>query len=165
MRVRQIIFLSIMLLLPVGAFAQQTGGKIEVDYNNPKKYIVGGVKVEGNRHMSSEQILQVAGLREGKEVTVPSEEMSAVVNRLWHQRYYEDVTVAIDSISPTRDTAFFRIDIIERPRVSKWTFSGVKSGEQKELEERLNLRRGGELQSRLPLHLQLLLQHRIRLFL
>ena len=52
--------------------------------------------------------------------------------------------MSIDSIAPTRDTAFFKISIIERPRVSRWTFSGVKSGEQKELLDRLNLRRGGE---------------------
>ena len=28
--------------------------------------------------------------------------------------------------------------------MSRWVFSGVKSGEEKELRERLNLRRGGE---------------------
>ena len=54
------------------------------------------------------------------------------------------MAIAIDSITPTRDTAFFKICITERPRVSRWTFTGVKSGEQKELMERLNLRRGGE---------------------
>ena len=144
MRLRQILFLAFSLLLPIGASAQQAGGKIEVDYNNPKEYIVGGVTVEGNHHLAPNQILQVAGLREGMKVTVPGEAFASIVNRLWMQRYFEDVSVAIDSITPTRDTAFFKISIIERPRVSRWTFSGVKSGEQKELEERLNLRRGGE---------------------
>ncbi len=50
----------------------------------------------------------------------------------------------VDSIVPATDTAFFKISIVERPRVSRWTFSGVKTGEQKELMERLNLKRGGE---------------------
>jgi len=115
-----------------------------VDYNNPKKYIVGGVKLEGNEHFSPEQILQLTGLQEGMEVTVPSEEMTNIVKRLWGQRFFDDVSVEIDSLVPTRDTAFFKIAIIERPRVSRWTFSGVKSGEEKELLERLNFRRGGE---------------------
>jgi outer membrane protein insertion porin family len=125
-------------------WAQQSGSSVEVDYNNPKKYIVGGVKLEGNQYLSPDQILQVASLQKGMEVTVPSEEMSNIVTRLWMQRYFEDVAVSIDSITPTRDTAFFKISIIERPRVSRWVFSGVKSGEEKELRDRLNLRRGGE---------------------
>ena len=134
--------LALALSIPMGA--QTKGSDVVVDYNNPKKYIVGGVKVEGNSYYSSEQILQVSGIRENMEVTVPSEEMSAIVNRLWLQRYFEDVALTIDSIAPSRDTAFFKISLIERPRVSRWVFSGVKSGEEKELRERLNFRRGTE---------------------
>ena len=138
------IFAALALLLPFAGWAQQKGGDVVVDYNNPKKYIVGGARVEGTNYFSSEQILQISGLQEGMEVTVPSDELSSIVSRLWLQRYFEDVSVAIDSITPSRDTAYFKISIIERPRVSRWTFSGVKSGEEKELLERLNLRRGGE---------------------
>ena len=138
------IFLALLLALSCPSWAQQAGNGVEVDYNNPKKYIVGGVKLEGNQYLSENQILQVAAIREGMEVTVPSEEMSNIITRLWHQRYFEDVAVNIDSLVPTRDTAYFKITIVERPRVSRWLFSGVKSSEQKELEERLNLKRGGE---------------------
>ena len=138
------VFLMLLMALSCPVWAQQAGSGVEIDYNNPKKYIVGGVKVEGNQYLSPDQILQVSGLRPGMEVTVPSEEMSNVITRLWHQRYFEDISVSIDSLVPSRDTAYFTIGIIERPRVSRWLFSGVKSGEQKELEERLNLRRGGE---------------------
>lgn len=144
MRFCRMIFLALLLALSCPSWAQQAGNGVEVDYNNPKKYIVGGVKLEGNEYLSENQILQVAALREGMEVTVPSEEMSNIVTRLWRQRYFEDVAVSIDSLVPTRDTAYFKISIIERPRVSRWLFSGVKSSEQKELEERLNLKRGGE---------------------
>lgn len=139
MRVSKIVCMA-LLLLPLSGWAQD----VVVDYNNPKKYIVGGVSVEGNNHFSPEQIIQVTGLREGMEVTVPSESLSSIVDRLWLQRFFEDVAISVDSLAPSRDTAFFKISIIERPRVSRWTFSGVKSGEQKELQDRLNLRRGGE---------------------
>ena len=144
MKVFRMAVTLIALALSMPLWAQTSGSDVVVDYNNPKKYIVGGVKVEGNSYYSSEQILQVAGIRENMEVTVPSEEVSAVVNRLWMQRYFEDVALAIDSITPSRDTAFFKISLIERPRVSRWVFSGVKSGEEKELRERLNFRRGSE---------------------
>ena len=144
MRFSRLATLAFAFLLTLPSWAQQSGKDVVVDYNNPKKYIVGGVHVEGNEYLAPEQILQISGLQKGMEVTVPSEQMSSIVHRLWMQKYFEDVAVAIDSIAPSRDTAFFKIQIIERPRVSKWTFSGVKSGEQKELLERLNLKRGGE---------------------
>jgi outer membrane protein insertion porin family len=131
------------MLLALAAIPAMAQG-VEIDYNNPKKYVVGGVKVEGNNYFSPEQILQISGLQAGMEVTVPGEDISSIVNRLWLQSFFEDVAVVVDSLVPTRDTAYFKIAIIERPRVSRWTYSGVKSGEQKELEERLNLRRGRE---------------------
>jgi outer membrane protein insertion porin family len=143
MRVRQIIYAAFLMLLSTPIWAQ-TGKDVVVDYNNPKKYIVGGVKVEGNNYFAPEQIIQITGLQKGMEVTVPGEELSSIVNRLWLQRYFEDVAVVVDSLAPSRDTAFFKIAIIERPRVSRWTFSGVKHGEEKELQDRLSLRRGGE---------------------
>ena len=144
MKFRQLIFTALLLIPALTSWAQQAGQDVVVDYNNPKKYVVGGVRVEGNHYFSPEQILQITGLQKGMEVTVPGEELSSIVERLWLQRYFEDVAVVIDSLAPSRDTAFFKIAIIERPRVSRWTYSGVKSGEQKELEERLNLRRGRE---------------------
>ncbi|MGM9763731.1 MAG: outer membrane protein assembly factor [Candidatus Cryptobacteroides sp.] len=142
-RIGRITLMMLLLACSYAAFAQQNNA-FEVDYNNPKKYTVGGVKVEGNHYFSPEQIIQITGLQKGMEITVPSDELSAIVNRLWLQKYFEDVSVSIDSLSASRDSAFFTIGIIERPRVSRWTFSGVKSGEQKDLMERLNLRRGGE---------------------
>ena len=144
MKIHKIVLLILFVLSVIPARGQQAGTEIEVDYNNPKKYTVGGVRVEGNHYFAPEQILQITGLQKGMEVTVPGEELSSIVNRLWQQRYFEDVTIAVDSIVPTLDTAYFKICILERPRVSRWTFSGVKSGEQKELQDRLNLRRGGE---------------------
>ena len=144
MKVFRLAVTMLALALSVPTWAQMAGADVVVDYNNPKKYIVGGVVVDGNSYYSSEQILQVAGLHKGLEITVPSEELSSVVTRLWAQRYFEDVSISVDSIAPSRDTAFFKISLIERPRVSRWVFSGVKSGEEKELRERLNFRRGTE---------------------
>ena len=144
MNLRRIVFLALVAALSIPAAAQLRQDEITVDYNSPKKYVVGGVTVEGNHYFSQDQIIQVSGLQKGLTVTVPGEDVSSIVERLWLQRYFEDVAVVIDSIAPSRDTAFFKICITERPRVSRWTFTGVKQGEQKELLERLNLRRGGE---------------------
>ena len=137
-----VIFLM-MAVIP--AFAQEVGeGPVEVNYDRPVSYIIGGVTVEGNRAYGAEQIISLSGLRKGSRVTVPSEELSSVTSRLWHQRYFEDVALQIDHLSAEGASAFFKIVVTERPRVSAWLFTGVKKGEKKELDDRLSLRPGRE---------------------
>lgn len=138
--IRRVFTALFLLAASVTTYAQG----VVVDYNNPKKYIVGGVSVEGNQYFSSEQIIQVTGLQKGMEVTIPGEDISAILKRLWAQRRFEDVGFRLDHLSSDRDSAYIVVTVKERPRMSRWTFTGVKSGEQKDLNERLNLRRGGE---------------------
>ena len=143
MKLRYIVALLMLVLVPGLTALAQEGG-VEIDYNRPVKYIVGGVSVEGNNYFNSQQIIQLTGLQKGMELTVPSDDVTGIVRRLWLQRFFEDVSLTIDHLGETPDTAYFKIVIKERPRVSKWSFSGIKSGDKKELQERLNLRRGGE---------------------
>ena len=135
--------ISVLALLICGIIsAQQTG--FEVDYNNPRKFIVGGVAVEGDlATVSTQQIIQLTGLAKGMEVTVPGDDLNSIVDRLWAQNYFEDVALLVDSLSSNRDSIYLKVALKERPRVSEWTFSGVKSSEKKDLQERLNLKRGG----------------------
>ena len=144
MRLKKVLCAVLLPLIGAVSFAQNQAGTFEVDYNNPKDYILGGVKVQGNTYLGRDQILQLAGLREGMELTIPGDQVSAIVNRLWQQRYFEDVSIAVDSLSSRRDSVWLRINIQERPRVSQWNYSGVKTGEKKDVQERTNLRRGGE---------------------
>ena len=133
---------ALLALSCLGLRAQD--GKVEVDYNHPRKYIVGGISVEGNSYLSSQQVINLTGLREGQSITVPSDDVNNIVRNLWLRRFFEDVSLEIDHLSANADSAFFKIVITERPRVSRWTFSGIKSGDKNELQDRLNLRRGGE---------------------
>ena len=142
MKIGRILTLLSLLLAP--ALVRAQNGGVEVDYNHPQKYIIAGISVEGNTVFAESQIINQTGMHPGMEVTVPGDDISNVVRRLFAQRFFEDVSVEIDSLSARRDSAWFKIRIKERPRVSRWTFSGIKSSERKDLEERLNLRRGGE---------------------
>ena len=144
MKIRKTACLLLLALTGPFLWAQNSREAIEIDYSNPRKYVVGGVGVEGNQYFGENQILQLTGLQKGMSVTVPGEDITGVVKRLVAQRYFEDVAVRVDSLNSTRDTAWLKVVIKERPRVSRWTYSGVKSGERKDLQERLNLRPGRE---------------------
>ncbi len=144
MTVKKILCFAALMLSALGLRAQSGTGGVEVDYNRPKSYVVGGVGIEGNQYFNEHQILQQVGLQKGQTITVPGEDVTSVVKRLVAQRYFEDVAVVVDSLNASADTAWFKVIVRERPRVSRWTYSGVKSSERKDLQERLNLRPGRE---------------------
>jgi len=129
------------------AFAQETvkEDKIEVDYNNPKQYVIGGIKMEGLQYLGVNQLLSVMGLQIGQTVAVPGDEISTAIKRIWLQGAASDISFSLDSLCPTRDTAFFKMTMQERPRVISWSYRGIKKGEQDDIKEKLNLRRGSQL--------------------
>ncbi len=140
MKFEKLIILLALALLSCAVYAQAP----EVDYNRPKKYIVGGVRVEGNRFVNGEQIIQISALDKGMEITVPGDDVSNIIKRLWAQRFFETVSLEIDSLSAAGDSAYFVIKITERPRMSGYSFTGVKKSEDKEIRDRLGLKRGNE---------------------
>ena len=134
-------FFSIALLALTTSLAL---AQVEVDYTRPRKYIVGDVAVEGNTYFSSNQIVSQTGLLKGREVTIPGDDITSAIKKLTTRGFFEDVGIYVDHFSPARDSVYLTIKIMERPRVSKYTYTGIKSSEKKDLQERLNLRRGGE---------------------
>ena len=136
--------LSLACLTAFGQEVETVSEPVEIDYDQPQTYIVGGVLVDGNTHFAAQQIISLTGLQKGMKLTVPSDDITSILQRLWGQRYFEDVAMEIDHLSEAGDSAWFKIVIKERPRVSSWLFSGVKKSEEKDLRERLGLRRGGE---------------------
>jgi len=138
MKLYKILVSVLLFICPFWAYAQVD---ISLDYGSPKKYILGGVKVEGNTYFNEQQIVGQTGLQRGLTISLPGDEISTGLSRLWAQGYFEDLSFSVDSLSAASDTVWLKLSIKERPRVASWTFSGVKSGERKDIEERVHLRR------------------------
>lgn len=141
-----VLFLAIVFsTVSSGATVRDTipNNNILIDYSNPKEYVIGGVNVSGIKYISPEQIVSITGLSVGEKITIPGDDVSSIIKRIWMQRFFSDVGMYVDSIK--RDTVYLNIFLQERPRVVRWDFEGVRSGERKDLEEKLKLRRGSEL--------------------
>ena len=97
---------AILLLTVLPAVAQDAGSvPVEVDYNSPKTYVVGGVRVSGTKYLGESQLLSVLGIRPGDTVTVPGDDVSAAVKRIWLQGAASNIGFYVDSLSAGRDTA------------------------------------------------------------
>ncbi len=140
------VALLVVIIAPFNKVIAQDSSIVRttvVDYNQPKDYIIGGIKVSGIKFLRPDQILSYTGYSVGDSIRIPSEEVSSMIKRIWMQRWFSDVALYIDYT--VKDTAYLNLYLQERPRVSRWDFDGVKNAEKTDLNEKLKLRRGSEL--------------------
>ena len=112
----------------------------DIDYNNPRKYEIGGITVEGTKFVDQTVLSMLSGLRVGDEITVPSDDISTAIRKIWDQGMFEDV--AINATNIVGDKIFLQIVVQERARVSKFSFNGIKKSEADDIRNKINLSRG-----------------------
>ena len=108
----------------------------------PKLYYIRKVNVHGVRYLNHDLIRTSSGLIPGDSLYLPGSYISNAITRLWNQRYYADVKVGATILGDSVDLELF---LEERPLVNSWGFEGVSKSKQKDLLEKLKLRRGTEL--------------------
>ena len=145
MRLRYLpITLLFVALLGFGssAFAQiQIGNDLsEIDYSRPQQYEIGGIVVEGAKYVDATMLSMIAGLRVGEVISIPGEDISSGIRKIWEQGLFEDV--AINATDFVGGKVFLQIVIKEKPRVSRFSFSGIKKSEADEIRNKINLSRG-----------------------
>ena len=144
MRLRYIPILLLTALLGFGsvAFAQiQIGDDLsEIDYSSPREYEIGGIVVDGAKYVDGSMLSLIAGLRVGDVIKIPGDDISGAIRKIWEQGLFEDV--AINATEFVGNKVFLQIAIKERPRVSKFSFKGIKKSEADDIRNKINLSRG-----------------------
>ncbi len=113
------------------------------DYENPREYTVRAVNIHGSNYYAPSTIKAAIGLNVGDKVTIPGEDVSGAISKLWGMRYFSNVEVQSSMVG--EDGVAFDIYLTERPRVRTWRFEGARKGERDELDAALKLRPGTEL--------------------
>ncbi len=137
-----IVVLSLFLSFPTATKAQTvlTGSQINIDYNNPREYTIGGITVSGASYMDHNVIIMVSQLNVGDKIIVPGEDISRAIENIWKQGMFTDVSIGVTSIQDNQ--IFLDIAIKERPRLSRFEFTGARRSDVTKLTESLNLIRG-----------------------
>ena len=113
---------------------------VVVDYANPKQYVIGGVTVTGTQYLDKDILVALSGIRKGETIDIPGAEISKAVKNLWKQDLFANVRIYVERI--VQDTAYLNYVLDERPRLSGFTFRGIKKGEQDDLREKIRLNKG-----------------------
>lgn len=138
------IFLVISFVLMSQILYSQEKPEI-VDYSTIDEYYVGGVSVSGVRFLDANTLVRLSGLRVGQQISVPGEEISNAVKKLWDQGLFSDVKLSI--IKQVADTVYLDIELQERPRISQIRYNGLKNSEAQDITEKINLPIGSQITS------------------
>ncbi|MDR3286693.1 MAG: outer membrane protein assembly factor BamA, partial [Prevotellaceae bacterium] len=133
--------LATLLLTSNILLAQNVG----TNYNDPKQYVIQDLTVSGLQFLDPNQILSISGFAVGDTITVPSEDLSFLVKKLWLNRYFSKVALRYTKIED--DKIWLDINLQENLRLSNWEFVGasgkkISKSNKTDLDEKLNLRRG-----------------------
>lgn len=133
------LLLTIIIFASPGIHAQTE----HANYEDPKEYEIGGITVSGIQYYNQEAIIQLSGLQIGKTIKIPGEDISNAIRNLWDRNLWSDVKITLTNTEG--NVAFLNIELSERPRLSKYAFRGISSGDADDLREELHIKRGDQV--------------------
>ncbi len=133
---KKILFVCFSLMFSLLAKAQNADSIPVFEYNEPKDYEIGGIKVTGAEYSDDNAIISIAGLKVGDKVRIPGAQIPQAIRALWKLRLFTDVQILRDKT--VGDVIFLEIKVLERPRLTQYTYRGVKKTYQDELNEQIN---------------------------
>ncbi|MFM9989115.1 outer membrane protein assembly factor BamA [Flavobacterium sp.] len=117
---------KLVLLFLVLVSAVQVNAQDRVPFDQGKTYILKKVSVTGKITYNEQTIVTFAGLEKGQSITIPGEEISNSIKKLWKLGLYNDVNFYVDKIEG--DSISLELNINELPKLKEVKFVGIKKG-------------------------------------
>ncbi len=114
-----------------------------MDYGFPQEYEIGGITVSGTQSTDPNAIKLFSGLQVGDRITVPGDRIARAIRNLWDQKLFSDVR--IEAAEVRGRTIFLHIVVEEKPRLSRFRFTGVSRSETDKLREEVELIAGQQV--------------------
>lgn len=108
-----------------------------LDYERPKTYEIGPIRVNGVDNFDAQAIKLIAGLRQGDKITIPGEDVTKAIRNLWDEGLFSDVQIKLDKV--VGDVAYISINLSPRPKLSRFTFRGASKKDADKIRETIDL--------------------------
>jgi outer membrane protein insertion porin family len=130
------------LILFAGSLFSQVnlGDDLELDYANPKKYEIAGITVSGVKYLDNNALIMISGISVGDRIDIPGQEITKAIQNLWKQGLFDNVVITATDVRG--EMIFLNIALQERPRMSSFSFTGVKKSEADNLRDEIKLTSG-----------------------
>lgn len=116
-----------------------------VDYNHPKKYTLGPIRVNGADNFDHQAIKMIAGLKQGDKITIPGDKITDAIHNLWNEKLFSDVDIYLDRV--IGDVAYLSIDLKPLHKLSRFRFTGIKKKDVDNIRKDIDLYAGKSITS------------------
>jgi len=141
MKLKYFILLLLLIVFILPAKSQVIlGDEVSIDYGVPKDYTIGGITVTGVKYLDTNVLIMLSGLTVGDKVKIPGDKITQSVRKLWEQGLFEDVRIKVTQIQDNQ--VFLNIELKERPRLSHFSFEGIKKSDADNIREKIHLVKG-----------------------
>jgi len=117
--------------------SQEPVNIIDLNYSSPKKYRIAEIKAVGLSTLDETAIISLAGLRVDDQISVPGDAISGALKKLWAQGIIGDVKILVTKVEG--DDIYLLLDLTERPRFSRFDFTGINKTQEGELKDKVNI--------------------------
>ncbi len=133
------IYILFALFTIRGVYGQKDSAQLlNFDFSAQKEIVINNIVVEGNVFVETSLIVVYSNLSLGQKIKIPGPKVSDIITNLWRQELFSDVKVYVQTIHD--DTANIIIWVKERPRLSKFTFPGLKRSEARNVRDEISLK-------------------------
>ncbi len=116
------------------------GGGMNFSYTNTEKYTLGPIRIEGADNFDPQAIKLIAGLKQGDQITIPSDRISNAIKNLWNEGLFS--RISIEAEREVAGVIYLVIKLTPRPKLSRFRFTGVTKREVDKIREEVDLSSG-----------------------
>jgi len=150
-----------LTFVPLAANAQSKQSLLsKISYDHPQKFVIGGIDVSGINYLDKSVVIMLSNLEEGNKIKVPGDPITTAIRNLWHQGLFDDVSILATKIKG--DTIYLNIYLQEKPKLNKFSFTGIKKSAQDDLKDKINLTRGDVVSSHLIIRTEKIIRNYYR---
>ncbi len=148
-KIATLLFIATFVLLSPMAWSQINIGDdlSTINYERPSEYVIGGITVSGAEFVNEHVIIMLSELDLGTKIKVPGDKITGAIRKLWSQGLFENISITATKIQGNK--IFLDIHLLEKPRLSKFSFDGIRKAEADDIREKINLSRGDVLSDHL----------------
>lgn len=105
-------------------------------YSAPQEFEIGGIEVKNAQFADQNAIISVSGLSIGQKIKMPGDNVPRAIRNLWKLKLFTDVRVNLEK--RIGDIVFLSIYVQERPRLSRYSYQGVKRATQEDVNGKIS---------------------------
>ena len=132
-------FLLFLIILLNGLFLFSQ----ETNYQKGELYTIDEIKVTGLKSFNEQTVIAYTGLSKGKELRIPGEEISRVINKLWKLELFSDINFYLTKIQDKK--ASIEISIKELPSLSEFSIIGLKKSKEETIIDEIEIKKGQKI--------------------